>query len=390
MRLGYHYHVPLLKKKDSIWVHSYIGVFLLAIAEQVDELVLFLHEEPDQKATGYDLLIQKENIRFVSLGTKTPAWDRLLFPGRYLAKVKREIEQCDAIILRSPSPLSPAIFTQFNSRVKCFFLIVGDYAEGIKYLIQPWYRFWAIKLLLIRNHNQLSKALFHQNFFVNSSALYNNYKHEARKIEVINTSSITEADFFSREDTCGGGDVRLLYTGRFDLAKGLRELVEAVALLRKKDVQVSLHLVGWEDYPHKPVENLLMENAKSAGIEDSVFFYRKMTVGAELNEMYRKSDLYVLPSYFEGFPRSIWEAMANSLPVISAAVGGIPHLLENRKEVLFCEVKNSEDLAEKIQLLIKDRNLRQTLIRNGFVKAREARLEIQTARMINSIKRDFN
>ncbi len=82
--------------------------------------------------------------------------------------------------------------------------------------------------------------------------------------------------------------------------------------------------------------------------------------------------------------------MANSLPVISTAVGGIPHLLENRKEVLFCEVKNSEDLAEKIQLLIKDRNLRQTLIRNGFVKAREARLEIQTARMINSIKRDFN
>jgi glycosyltransferase involved in cell wall biosynthesis len=387
--LGYHYHVPVQKKKDGIWVHSYIGVFLLAIADQVEELVLFLHEEPDQKAVGYDLLLQKKNIRFESLGKKSPVWDRLLFSGKHLSRARKEIERCDALILRSPSPLSPALFNRFSSKVKCFFLIVGDYAEGLKNLKQPWYRFWAIKILLTRNHNQLLKALSQQNFFVNSVAFYNSYKDIARKIEVVNTSSITESDFYKREDTCSGSDVKLLYTGRFDLAKGLGELVEAVAQLRKKDVNVSLHLVGWEDYPHKPIENLLKETAKLKGIQDNVIFYGKMTVGPELNVMYRRSDLYVLPSYFEGFPRTIWEAMANSLPVVTTPVGGIAHLLEDRRDMVLTEVKNSEDLAEKIELLIKDKNLRQTLIRNGWERACEARVDVQTARMIDSIKKDL-
>ena len=64
-------------------------------------------------------------------------------------------------------------------------------------------------------------------------------------------------------------------------------------------------------------------------------------------------------------------------------------MLEDRRDMVLTEVKNSEDLAEKIELLIKDKNLRQTLIRNGWERACEARVDVQTARMIDSIKKDL-
>jgi hypothetical protein len=390
MILGYHYHVPVLKKSNQIFVPSYIGVFLNALADQVGELRLFLHEEPNSNAIGYDYQIKKSNITFCSMGIKSPAWDRLLFPTKYLSKIEDQVSSCDVFLLRAPSPLVPSFYNYFEKKTNVALLLVGDYADGAKHLVQPWYRLFAISFLLKRNDKQLRKVLSKAKVFVNSLALNEKYKSINPRIDLIITSSLTLNDFYVRENTCLGDEVKLLYTGRLDLAKGLKELIEAATRLNQKNMDTSVHFVAWEDNHQKPVEQTLKEFASQNGIEKKVFFHGKKAVGKDLNSLYRMADIYVIPSYHEGFPRTIWEAMANSLPVIATPVGGIPHLLSHGKELLFAEVANSIDLSQKIEEMINNPGLREKLIQNARERAKESALEIQVEKLIQNMSKHFN
>jgi glycosyltransferase involved in cell wall biosynthesis len=391
MILGYHYHVPVKIVNGKIFIHSYIGVFVIALAKHVDELILFLHEEPDPQASGYDQLLDNSKIRLCNLGLKTPAWDRFLFTDKYIWLMEIEAVNCDALLLRAPSPLAPAIFKHFHNRINTFFLLVGDYAEGMHLIKnQPFIRRQAIKLLLKRNDSQLRKQLSKANTFVNSIALIEKYKSIALNLKHIITSSINESDFYEREDTCRGDIINVLYTGRMDLAKGLVELIIATEIIHKQGINIHTHLVAWEDDPSKPIEEKLKKLCTEMGIKNLIHFHGKKNVGEELNNMYRESDIYAIPSYFEGFPRTIWEALANSVPVVSTPVGGIPFILEDKKNVVFTDIRNSTDLSEKIKLLIFDEGLRKGLIYNGFIRAKEATQNVQCGKIISLIEKNFN
>ncbi|MBU1164158.1 glycosyltransferase family 4 protein [Patescibacteria group bacterium] len=77
------------------------------------------------------------------------------------------------------------------------------------------------------------------------------------------------------------------------------------------------------------------------------------------------SDIFIRPSISEGLGNSFLEAMAAKVPVIATPVGGIPDFLDERKTGLFCEVKNPSSIAEKINLLLSDENLRKEIVNNG-------------------------
>ena len=97
-------------------------------------------------------------------------------------------------------------------------------------------------------------------------------------------------------------------------------------------------------------------------------------------------DIYILPSYHEGFPRTIWEAMANSLPVVATNVGGIPNYLENNKNVILIEPKSVEEIVLGISKLLNNNTLRKNIIKNGYNLASKNTLEIQTKKMIKTLK----
>jgi len=388
MILGYHYHVPIRPSGADIMTPGYLGVFIDALAAQVDKLVLFMHEAPANQEEPCDYKVRGSNVILVNLGFKAPAWDRVLFPGKVLNRIRQQVAGCDALLVRAPSPLAPFFYHRFRHITKVTFLIVGDYAEGAKHLKQPWWRLWAIQLLLIANDRQLRQVLRHSLTFVNSHAQFQKYESFVKRMHAVSTTTLSKDDFFFREDTCTGGQVKLLFTGRYDPAKGLKELIEATSLLRQQQCDVSLHLVGWEDDPAKPVERYLMRMAGELGIAEQVIFHGKKSLGPELNEMYRMADVFTFPSYHEGFPRVIWEAMANSLPIVCTPVGGIPFILNNFEDALYTEVKNSRDLAEKIRLVISDASLRKKLITNAMIKAQDATMEAQARKIVQTITSD--
>ena len=150
-----------------------------------------------------------------------------------------------------------------------------------------------------------------------------------------------------------------------------------------KNIQIDI--VGWEKNPEKPFEKKLISYAKLLGISNNITFHGKKKLGPDLNQYYRNSDIYVLPSYHEGFPRTIWEAMSNSLPVIATNVGGIPFYLKSKKHAILIEPKNSNAIAKAIELLINHDNLREKIISNGYDLSKSNSLKMQTKKLANLI-----
>lgn len=383
MNLGFYYHITLHSDYNGLSVPAYLGLFIDSLANEVEFLTLFMHEATEQEAVNCDYILKSENVEFVSLGKKTPAWERFLWPGRTIRPISSKVKECDVLLVRAPSPLAPALNRCFGKYTRVCYMIVGDYAMSSQYLDQPWLRKRLIIVLSKRNDRQLSLEVKKTNAIVNSTILYNKYKKITDQVFEIKTTTLSEKDFFMRTDTCCEKEIKVLYTGRFDFSKGLSELIHGLNILIKDGLNVSLHIAGWEDDINRPVEKLLRKTIDDEGIESKIHFLGRKTIGDELNEIYRMADIYVIPSYQEGFPRTIWEAMANSLPVIATKVGSIPIFLEDHVDVLLIESKSKEAVAGGILEIINNGELRRNLISNGFLLARENTLEIQAKQIVN-------
>ena len=381
MKLAFYYHIPL--RKDSAGnklIPSYLGVFIDSLASYVDHLCLIMHES-DEQDTEADYVLQGKNITWVSLGKKTPAWHRAIFYGKILKEPLRKIKDYDILLVRSPSPLAP-YFSKFTQKVRLVYMIVGDYSEGVKNSKSVGFRERVINYFLTYNNWLFDRQIKKTDIVVNSSMLFEKYKSRSKSIHQIRTTTLSNSDFYNRQDTCSNDVIQLLYTGRIDPQKGLFELIDATGLLIKNGYIVVCNIVGWESGRDEPVKKALIAHAKENNIIDKVIFHGRKTVGEELNAAYRQGDIYIIPSYHEGFPRTIWEAMANGLPVIATKVGSIPKYLDQTNSVLI-EPKDSQAIYAAIVKVIEQQDFRKNLIKQGQLLSKENTLEPQTKKIIN-------
>ena len=350
-----------------------------------DKLLLIMHEATLDQAMEADYVLQGSNIKWLNLGVASPAWHRHLFHKRILQKIFKEIESFDKIIVRSPTPLAP-FFSKYVHKSKIVFMIVGDYKEGAKQFKIKSLRDWMMVQYLNRNDFLFRKEMQSTDVMVNSSSLYNKYKTISKSIYQIKTTTLSVNDFYQRKDTCQGEIIELLYTGRIDPAKGLFDLVASMAYLRSLNFNVRLNIAGWEDNEAKPVEKELLLKAKQLGVEKFMIFHGRKTVGIDLNNIYKMADIYAIPSYHEGFPRTIWEAMANGLPVIATTVGAIPECLDHKENAILVTPRDITSLINGIQMVLIKPILRRKLILNGQKLAKENTLELQTKKIIDILK----
>ena len=156
------------------------------------------------------------------------------------------------------------------------------------------------------------------------------------------------------------GAHRLLYMGRLCQAKGIGELLDAMPRIREKYPDARLYLAGiWED-------RTLQDKAQALG--DLVIDLGWIS-GEEKQRYLRACDIFVLPSYFEGQPVSVLEAMANSCAVVASRTGGIPDMIIEGSTGLLIEPRNTESLAEALLTLLADPGLCRRLGTNARRKA---------------------
>ncbi|MBI4709034.1 MAG: glycosyltransferase family 4 protein [Candidatus Portnoybacteria bacterium] len=138
---------------------------------------------------------------------------------------------------------------------------------------------------------------------------------------------------------------------------GVGDLIEAVSKLQIPNYKLLILGSG-------PLEESLKSKTESLKLGNRVNFLGEIP-NKKVPEYLAISDVFVRPSLSEGLGNAFLEAMAAGVPVIGTEVGGIPDFLVNRETGLFCEASNSNDIAEKIKLLLTDNDLRNKLIVNG-------------------------
>lgn len=109
--------------------------------------------------------------------------------------------------------------------------------------------------------------------------------------------------------------------------------------------------------------------AAALGVEHRLVFPGWIT-GEEKEALLRRASVFFLPSYTEGMPMSILEAMGYGIPVVSTTVGGIPELVQHGKNGFLLEPADAEGFAEAILTLLKDPEKRKEMGQAGrtFVK----------------------
>jgi len=145
-------------------------------------------------------------------------------------------------------------------------------------------------------------------------------------------------------------------TGRVVKEKGFQQLIKAISIMKNKDVILG---VGGEGYYKEDLIKLaekLKINAKFFGFLEYKTFRKAFCA----------CDVFVTPSLFqEPFGLVSIEAMAFRKPVIASAVGGIPEIIENNITGMLYDPYNYKELAEKLDIIYSDKNLRKKFGENG-------------------------
>ena len=153
---------------------------------------------------------------------------------------------------------------------------------------------------------------------------------------------------------------KLLYHGRVDSRKGALDLVHACKILQERKVDFHLTISGIG--PDLDASKELVEELQMKG---QVSFLGRIGY-SEVNKVYQDQDIFISPSYAEGFSNTILEAMATKLPIVATEVVGIQDCLEHDVNALLCRPGNHQELADAIERLLKDTQLQDRLLERAY------------------------
>ncbi|MEO0202523.1 MAG: glycosyltransferase family 4 protein [candidate division WOR-3 bacterium] len=153
---------------------------------------------------------------------------------------------------------------------------------------------------------------------------------------------------------------KILFLGRIEPRKGLKYLLLAFNEVVKFIPDVKLIVVG--DGPFRR----LYKQYLNEDIEDKVVFVGKVGYD-ELPKYYVSCDIFVSPAtQNESFGIVLLEAMASKIPVIASNIEGYKQVIQNEMNGILFENKNYKDLADKIIMLLKNKNLANRLVENAY------------------------
>jgi glycosyltransferase involved in cell wall biosynthesis len=166
----------------------------------------------------------------------------------------------------------------------------------------------------------------------------------------------TEPPLPARRD----GEIRLVFVGRLAPVKGLRVLL--AALVELQEDLPNLHLVLAGDGPDRKILE-----AAAAPLGDRVTFTGYLSQ-SEVAQAMQAADICVLPSFAEGVPVVLMEAMASRKPVIATQVAGVGELVEDGVSGFIVPPGDMESLAARIRVLAGDAKLRTRMGKAGREK----------------------
>lgn len=182
------------------------------------------------------------------------------------------------------------------------------------------------------------QKLMKENYGIEAEVIYNPIEEQERR----NDSKAEKYIFFA---------------AMLRLFKGYDTLLKAYSIVMKSHPEWKLVIAGSGENDN------VMAIAKELGIEDNITIYQWRTK-EEMVELYRKAGIFCIASKMEGFPMTFLEAASHGVPIVTTPVGGIVDVIENGRNCMIFNFDNHNELAEQLNKLIEDEELRTNISAN--------------------------
>lgn len=223
-----------------------------------------------------------------------------------------------------------------------------------------WIGKWFIKKILELPNIDIALSKYDENFYKHISPNAN--------IRVLN-NGINYSSFNLSENNQQANRFNIFFIGLLGRRKGIYDILEVIKLLSfSKNKDIKFILAGdWESKEDK--ENIL-KLIKQKEINNFICFLGEIA-GDKKIKAFCNADIFLFPSYAEGFPIALLEAMASGLPVITTPVGGIPELVEDGVNGFLVKPGDINSMVDKIIELFRDEKSRKLIRNNNMDKIRK-------------------
>ncbi len=352
-------------------------------------LILVPGENARGGITNYYYSIKKEftyNVEYFLRGSRTfpfrESWIKdILQPLKDLWRFYKKIRKKDYSLLQTTTAFDSV------SLVRDFLFIV--LARHYKMKVVVFFRGWDLGFAerLEKKYLKLFKRIFFKaDAIIELSSEFQNRLYSwGYKKKVYLETTLVDKDLvngLSDDDVSAKygniENLELLFLSRIETAKGIYETIEAFEILKEKYPNAKLSIAGDGRETRNVIKFIEERNIKNIDFVGHVS-------GKEKQECFKKSHLFIFPSYSEGMPNTVLEAMAFGLPVITRKVGGLVDFFENDKHGYFTHSKDPEVFFGFMDSLLANPELMKKIAIENHRFAKERFLSSNVAKRIEKI-----
>lgn len=289
----------------------------------------------------YSVFFKNEGIRVIPipLNVKTAG----LMDDVRLIKAFYKIYKAEKFDLICHYSIKPIIYGSFVSSLLSINNLAITTGLGIVFMVDSL-KNRLIKLLYkfaIRNVNEV--------WFINHddyNEFVSNHFVKKEKTFILNSEGVNMDYYCEMPKSQNDGTFTFVLLSRLMPEKGVREYMQAAKMLKPKYPNMRFMLLGKIDIGTK---NNITQEEIDEWVKNGYIDYRGYLL--EVRQYIADSDCVVLPSYREGVPRCLMEAMSMKKPIIASNCIGCVELVQDGVNGYMCEAKSAEDLAEKMERL---------------------------------------
>jgi len=309
-------------------------------ADAQTRFTIFLRNKP-----RIDMPKETEYFKYEVVSGKV-GWSQLFLPIRLYLHFLKGIKYS---VFFSPAHYIPR-FCPYKTVVTIhdlsYLYFPSEFLKKDLYQLTHWTRFAIEKSIkVIAVSKTTKKDVLHEYLTPSSkvTVIYNGY--ESAKPSASYDQLINNHPYF-------------LYVGTIQPRKNLKLLIAAFSHFLKKNPSFQLIIAGKKGWLSDDIEPFI----RSLQIEKSVLFPGYVST-EEKNKLYKNAAAFVLPSLYEGFGIPLLEAMSYQCPTISSYKSSLPEI--GGEACLYFDPQDTNDLVEKMEVIISDKKIRSDLIHRG-------------------------
>jgi glycosyltransferase involved in cell wall biosynthesis len=379
LRLGYYTQTPYFSSGGAPFVTSQEAVLGAEFLKHCSRVVFLMHSS---NASALQCEPLPPGVEVVDLGPLVPHWRRMAGSRSGLERVRQVCGDLDAVIIRGPTSLLPHMAKAVTPALPVFYL-AGFWSPPTPGEFRAYGRLrgLGIRLMMWAAEWQQRKA-FRRGLLTGNNPGFSERYGRLAPFLYLPLTQVLSADVRRPSRRVIGQPARILSIGRVDPDKQIEAVVKACAALRG-EFDFVLDIVG-EGLPAYVAH--LRRLVSALGIEDAVAFHGWVSF-EDTASFYRRADVFCFHTgNTEGFPRTIWEAFAQSTPVVAADFPGASLVLRDGETALLVPRCDVGRLADALRRILTDDELRYQLACGGAALIRHHALDVEVPRLVAAIR----